>query len=284
MSKRSFLFASFLCSMISITLCAGAKTSTPAPKQPDKPRPRLEVHYEKSQHRIAIVNREPGPYTFTFRFQPYENVRSSCGNPCTLSLYSGVHYIHLAKIDPLQRWRFKYRYRYRRGDYQAQIQRKHIYELPYARGANYKMGQAYNGSFTHKGDYRYALDFRLPLGTPIHAARAGKVIWTVDQFTDGGIEDRYKGRDNRVEVLHNDGTVARYGHMQRHGVKVKPGQQVKAGDLLGLSGTTGYSKGPHLHFHVYHPVNGERSVTIPTLFRTHRGLEILKTGNTYRRP
>lgn len=252
---------------------------------PEKKRPRFTLSYDKALHQIVLRNPEPAPYTVTLRFDPFENVHLACGNPCTQVLPPfSRQALTLAKITPLDPWHFRYRYRYQRGDFRAVVKRKHIYELPYARGANYRMGQAYNGDFTHQGPGRFALDFSLPLGTPVHAARAGQVIWTESRFQEGGIQAHFKGKDNRVEVLHDDGSIALYGHLAYRGVRVREGQTVAVGQLLGYSGSTGYSGGPHLHFQVHHVLSGEERTTVPTLFRTAQGLQVLKSGQTYLRP
>lgn len=266
-------------------LCCSASPAAHA-SLPERPQKQLKFNYDKQHKALYVTNQEVGPYTVTLLFPVLDNATTDCGDPCVLLVPPGRHrLVTFRQKDPFQAFHFKYKYRSRRGNFKSQVNLRHIYELPFAPGFEAKLGQAYNGSFTHKGQYRYALDFHLPLGTPIHAAREGLVIWTVDRFTEAGTDsDEFKGRDNRVEILHDDGSVARYGHLQRHGVRVRPGQRVKAGQLIGLSGNTGFSNGPHLHFHVYQPVNGELVNTLPTLFRTTDGLQILKSGNRYTRP
>ncbi len=248
-------------------------------------KPHIEVRYDKGSRKLIIYNHEPGPYTFTFRFPTFKNTHINCNNPCIRVVYPGKYeVIRYRKINPQLPWKHRYRYHYRRGDYRAKINLKQVYQLPYAKGAHYKMGQAYNGNFTHIGDYRYALDFALPLGTPIHAARSGRVIWTVDFHTKAGVSPEFRSKDNRVEILHSDGSIARYGHMQHQGIKVKRGQKVQVGQFLGYSGHTGFSSSPHLHFQVSYPVSGERTLTVPTLFQTSKGIKILKRGQSYLRP
>lgn len=61
---------------------------------------------------------------------------------------------------------------------------------------------------------------------------------------------KLRPRANFVCVQHSDGTYARYFHLSRNGVRVKKGDRVAAGDILGLSGNTGFSSAPHLHFDV----------------------------------
>ena len=82
------------------------------------------------------------------------------------------------------------------------------------------------------------LDFRGPIGSPIHAAAQGKVSFV-------GMKQGY-GRV--VEISHGNGMLTRYAHMSAWRAHV--GQQVAAGDVIGLIGNTGRSTGPHLHFEV----------------------------------
>ena len=92
----------------------------------------------------------------------------------------------------------------------------------------------FNGSAAmHAG-----LDFRAPLGAPIHAAAAGKVSFV-------GVKSGY---GNVVEISHGNGLMTRYAHMSRW--KARVGQDVAAGDVIGAIGNTGRSTGPHLHFEV----------------------------------
>jgi murein DD-endopeptidase MepM/ murein hydrolase activator NlpD len=56
------------------------------------------------------------------------------------------------------------------------------------------------------------------------------------------------GRANIIRILHNDGTMALYAHLKPEGVLVRVGQRVRKADVIGLSGNTGFSAGPHLHF------------------------------------
>lgn len=124
------------------------------------------------------------------------------------------------------------------------------YRLPYLDGRAFVMGQAPGGKITthNTSESQYAIDFTMPEGTLILAARSGTVIEVEDNFIEGGKESRLMAQANDVQILHQDGTVATYAHLMPGGVSVKPGQQVQTGDLIGYAGSTGYSSGPHLHF------------------------------------
>jgi len=132
------------------------------------------------------------------------------------------------------------------------------YRLPYPSGEAFPVVQGNNGigdicpACSHYG--KYAIDFAMDAGTPVIAARAGTVRSVRDTCPDvncpwaGGESPACCG--NYVQVLHEDGTTGRYWHLMPGGVLVEPGTDVGRGDLLGLSGNTGISILPHLHFSV----------------------------------
>lgn len=99
----------------------------------------------------------------------------------------------------------------------------------------------------NRGVGLYAIDFEMPIGTPLIAARAGKVVAVQDTFKDGNDRDL---EENFVMVQHVDGTVARYIHLKFGGALVVLGQDVTQGQRIALSGNTGQTGGPHLHFDV----------------------------------
>jgi murein DD-endopeptidase MepM/ murein hydrolase activator NlpD len=168
--------------------------------------------------------------------------------------------------------------------------KKFIYELPYAVGFSPPVLQGYNGKFSHNTVLNiHALDFSMPRGTPILAARAGVVVASRSDVTTGGHDPALLGTvdggGNFVMVLHDDGTIGNYFHMRCGSIVLKKGDAVKAGDALGEAGSTGYSHPdyPHLHFVVRVPEqkNPYGKKTIPTLFRTRAGVVTLKEGESY---
>jgi murein DD-endopeptidase MepM/ murein hydrolase activator NlpD len=137
------------------------------------------------------------------------------------------------------------------------------YAFPFGGTEPRRCSQGDHGKTSHWG--LDALDFELPMGTPVVAARAGVVFHTQDGFGDGLPDDRFLDLVNQVTVLHEDGTVGSYGHLQR-GLVVREGDVVAVGQLLGFSGTSGYSSGPHLHFEVDVPVFHHVVESVPILF------------------
>ncbi|MBD1583942.1 M23 family metallopeptidase [Pseudoalteromonas sp. S16_S37] len=122
------------------------------------------------------------------------------------------------------------------------------YRLPYTIGQSYKV-EVSTGHYreSNNGVGLYSIDFNMPIGTKIVASRSGEVVAVQEKFEDYNGEDL---KENYVFIRHNDGTIARYFHLTHQGALVSLGDKVAAGDVIGLSGNTGQSGGPHLHFDV----------------------------------
>ncbi len=93
----------------------------------------------------------------------------------------------------------------------------------------------------------YAVDFGVPIGTPVIAARAGTVVATEARFADGNDQDL---QENFVMIQHQDLSVARYIHLKQGGVLVAIGDAVRQGQRIAFSGNSGQTGGSHLHFDV----------------------------------
>ncbi len=129
-----------------------------------------------------------------------------------------------------------------------EFERDITYVLPYPVGSSYFVTQCNFGSFTHNNKASFAWDFDMFIGTTITASKAGNVIEIKEHIVDG---DNSEG--NFVKILHSDGTVGRYWHLTKNGALVEIGDFVNRGDTIALSGNTGFSTGPHLHFDVIYP-------------------------------
>ena len=110
--------------------------------------------------------------------------------------------------------------------------------------------QGVDGSFSHGGRYRYAWDFEMPEGTPVVAAADGIVVEVIDQFDRGGPDHSFEEKANLIVVDHGRNRFTIYQHLKRGGALVHEGDQVARGQRIGLSGATGWTTRPHLHFSV----------------------------------
>lgn len=151
------------------------------------------------------------------------------------------------------------------------------YVLPYPKGSGYKLLQGYNGPYGHKGHAEFAYDFQMPIGTPLIAARAGEVVKVVENNNDA---TRKPGEENVVVIKHADGTFGRYYHLTKDGVLVSVGDRVAQGSKVGLSGDSGASAGPHLHFDVTKDCHEWGCQTIPISFANVKQ-NPLKQGEVY---
>jgi murein DD-endopeptidase MepM/ murein hydrolase activator NlpD len=121
----------------------------------------------------------------------------------------------------------------------------------------------------------------MPEGTTLVAARDGVVVEAKEDFAEGGTDPYYKDKGNYVLILHNDGSWAGYFHLKKDGVLVEVGQKVNRGERIALSGNTGWSSAPHLHFEVSLPTQKGR-ITVPTKFETdHLKATYLEEGKSY---
>jgi murein DD-endopeptidase MepM/ murein hydrolase activator NlpD len=156
----------------------------------------------------------------------------------------------------------------------------YIYTLPFEKNKKVFLIQAYESKMSHKGER--ALDFKIKEGTKVCAAREGIVTALRSDSDKGGLKDENLSDGNYISIRHNDGSIAHYWHLQKEGVFVNIGDTVKAGQSIGLSGNTGYSAFPHLHFEVQGYDGSGNYVQLPTRFYTNKGVIYLRPGKFYR--
>lgn len=156
----------------------------------------------------------------------------------------------------------------------AQHDDSYVYRLPFASGTTARVGQGYNGGFSHRGLSAYAIDFSLPIGTPVYAAREGEVVGMDVTNNMGGPLPQYRTYMNYVNIRHSDGTLGNYYHLKLGGSAVKIGDVVKKGQLIAYSGNTGYTTAPHLHFSVskVDPITMRRPMNLPIKIQTLQGI------------
>jgi murein DD-endopeptidase MepM/ murein hydrolase activator NlpD len=108
---------------------------------------------------------------------------------------------------------------------------------------------------THTG-----VDWAAPTGTPIMAGADG----IVEQVGREG------GYGNYIRIRHANGFASAYGHLSRYADGLRPGLNVKQGQIIGFVGSTGYSTGPHCHYEIL--VNNK--FVNPMTIQVPRGLQL----------
>jgi murein DD-endopeptidase MepM/ murein hydrolase activator NlpD len=191
----------------------------------------------------ALDNLEPSSTLDGTAVLPAAREPLGAGEPVVLA--------ELSLIDPAQPYHRALDVHARFGDPRARP-RPYVYALPYPHGLTFEVLQGFHGGFSHRGSNEFAVDFNCPVATPVVAARPGVVVAANARAQGSGtspefLDDR---RTNFVIVRHGDGTLGEYMHLAPSGVEVTPGQLVRRGEELGLSGNTGFSSTPHLHFQV----------------------------------
>ncbi|WP_286979107.1 M23 family metallopeptidase [Pseudomonas sp.] len=206
---------------------------------------KLEVKKHQAGETLIVRNDLYAPVQIRLNLSNLSNVTGVSEGPIEWILQprSKIRLATLAALDPTKPFKYKTSLNYALGDPRLLPTQKK-YPLPW-RGGPFRLSQGANGKYSHftpKG--RYALDIAMPVGTPIVAARGGVVVKTENQQSGRGNNPS----GNYVRVLHSDGTMGVYLHLKKGSVKVHEGQHVSTGSLLALSGNTGNSSGPHLHF------------------------------------
>lgn len=155
-----------------------------------------------------------------------------------------------------------------------------VYRLPYEAGKAHILVQGYFSRYTHKN--RAALDFKMKRGTKICAARGGVVIRVKEDGTKGGSNIKYRPHGNLIVIQHDDNSRSGYWHLQHNGALVNVGDTVQQGQVIAISGKTGYTYFPHLHFIAWRSDQKGQWTQIGTRFQTSKGIRYLRPFRFYR--
>ncbi|RYY53002.1 MAG: M23 family metallopeptidase [Chitinophagaceae bacterium] len=151
-----------------------------------------------------------------------------------------------------------------------------VYALPYKAGSRYLFIQGANSKMSHRNEI--AFDFKMKTGSKICAARDGVVVAVKEDSNNGGLKDEFLSEGNHIIIEHSDHSRSLYWHLDFNGVQVNEGDSVRQGQVIGVSGNTGYTAFPHLHFQVMDAAGNE---VLPR-FKTKRGIRYLRPGHWYR--
>lgn len=222
---------------------------------------------------LIARNRGPAPVSVRLMLSAMDNVSATQPLPvyAVVRPYSELLLMQIRPTYPGRGLRFSTQSTFSVGSFHAIPDPRATYRLPFANGRSFVISQAPGGPLTtHTADdSEHAVDFTMPENTPVIAARDGMVIETEAANRYGGKDRGLLAMANYVRILHADETVATYAHLAPGGVRVRPGEKVSAGTVIGLSGATGYTSGPHLHFVVQKLVRrneGFAMVSVPFRF------------------
>jgi murein DD-endopeptidase MepM/ murein hydrolase activator NlpD len=181
------------------------------------------------------------------------------------------------------RYSFNYKFKSTIGDVTvSNYEKSFLYDLPFQKGKSYTLFQGYNGAFSHQNEN--SIDFTMPEGSEILAARDGIVVKIVKNNTASCPQEECGKYNNYIMIMHSDGTFANYAHIKYNGTNLNVGDSIRKGDVIAYSGNVGRSSGPHLHFVCFLGGFGKWN-TLETKFRIGKGDSaiLLKEGNTYLR-
>ena len=222
---------------------------------------------------LRAENLQNYPVTYTLRVRTrYFEVSGPTTVTRTLAPQESARVMMLSRADERFEGRYRYFFEWTVGDKDAVHDDDHLYALPYASGRSYRVLQGYGSRFSHTGLEAYAVDFDMPEGTPVHAARGGVVARVEESHSIGCWEDGCGRYANFIVVLHSDGTTGEYYHLQKDGSLVEVGDRVVRGQQIALSGNTGHTTMPHLHFAVYRASEWGNTQSIPVRFESADGV------------
>jgi murein DD-endopeptidase MepM/ murein hydrolase activator NlpD len=248
------------------------ETEHPVTVRQLKPAAKQRVSLEKidssREPGFCIINDYPGPIEVAIDWQTRSNVTAKPALPKRFVVEPGKS-ASLFKVNADGQTgarKFTLSYRYVIGRPLVDYISTEPYQPPLAPGARFQITQAFGGQYSHQdAQNHYAVDIMMPEGTPVHAARAGTVLEVENDFFKSGQQQAYADKANSIRILHDDGSMAVYAHLALEQARVQPGSKVRAGDLIGFSGNTGFTSGPHLHFAVQ--INqGMELVSVPFQF------------------
>jgi len=227
----------------------------------ESPNIKFDKYMDNKTSVISVDNDELCPVSIEYEYSG-ENIKSSLPNKSVIVVPANSKKFTLSRIDAAdlsKGFKFSYNVFYVFGDVNAKpADAEEVYWLPFANNHSQLIYQGYNGSSSHQN--AYSLDFSHKLGTGVFAARSGKVILTKIDSDQACMTKDCTKFNNKIIILHNDGTFAEYVHLKKNGSIVKKGDIIEQGQLIGYSGNTGWSKGPHLHFSVFtNNIDGERT-------------------------
>lgn len=265
---------------IALLMISCAAFGAVTPQKPGEEKP--EVTSQKGDHGATVYGSNPFdfPITITLELKTQDNLRASKPMPATIVIPAKkqkMPLVQLMQADRNKRWQYAHTFHWTAGVAGAKHDDSYLYTLPFEAGHSYRCSLAY--------DEANAVVFAVPNGAKICAAREGKVVRVVEDYTEGGEKEALKEKVNHVYVLHRDNTIGRYASFRTDGVDVSLGKMIKAGDVIGLAGHSGKASGPYLRFDVISAADGNTRTTFPARFASAAQEKVLPAKDErYQRP
>ncbi len=241
----------------------------------ERPRPTIRMTERRRAGEVDLVaiNTFEVPIEVILQITKADNLNLALGDVIRhVVAATADEVVTTVTADQTGGWSFAYQARFVIGDPQARHRPTVPYRAPFAAASQYPISQAFPGRLSHfDAANRYAVDIEMPVGTPIYAARGGIVIDQATHFFANGTDLQKDGPSaNLVRIVHDDGSIAVYAHLNWDSIRVRIGDEVDEGQYIADSGNTGFSTGPHLHFDVQ--LNRDMElVSVPFRFRDERG-------------
>lgn len=241
-----------------------------------EPEPRVRMRQEGPKHNpvYLVFNDFWGPVEIELKLVDDVNVLSEPTLPARFVVPAQTEQtlVGIGALDPQRGFKYRLSMASVPGPPIAQPVTDLVLQAPFPEQKQFPVSQGFQGERTHESpDSEYAIDIAMPVGTPILAARNGVVMDVEEDFDRGGDDrEKFGHKANHVRVLHEDGTMALYAHLDLASVNVRPGARVRAGQQIARSGNTGFSTGPHLHFAVQQNI-GMQLISLPFQFRMASG-------------
>lgn len=212
------------------------------------------------------------------------NMASSTSLPLTIDTAGKTRVVltTLSPKDPGKVWTYTWSGSWKYGRRLKQAPTEYAYSLPYRSTAHLVL-QGPRGLLSHSagGPDEEAIDWAMPIGTDVYAARPGTVVALRSDSSVGGPDIKLSQDGNYVVIRHEDGTFAEYLHLDTNGVLVHLGDIVSTHRPIALSGLTGFTTAPHLHFEVFYTIDGATRKSIPVSFQSGSGVYKPLQGTAY---
>lgn len=220
---------------------------------PADPKPMVSMRKlgTESEPEYSFINNYWGPIELEIRLVDAVNVTPVPALPARMVLPAQAEQrlVKITATEPGKGYSFRLSYEQMIGPPLDDLPAEFDYYPPFPLGLQFPISQGFDNDITHsKPPNQYAIDIVMPVGTPVLAARGGVVMDMEDDFHGAAQEERFLARSNQVRILHDDGTMSVYAHLQANSLRVRKGATVQRGQWIANSGNTGYSSGPHLHF------------------------------------